>query len=82
MFTFTSVEAGGGGGRYCLGNLVQLGYCCTVYRLDCVSGTVLVCIGQGLSKHQRSGFHLRDERDYSFLGPPWCNRKVDPEKYV
>ena len=32
-----------------------------------------------------SGFHhcdISEKSDCSFLGPPCCNRKIDPERYV
>ena len=32
-----------------------------------------------------SEFHPRDEsekNDFGFLGPSWCNKKVNPETYV
>ena len=47
-----------------------------------------VWVETSISRYEQapgSGFHPRDESDksdFEFLGPPWCNKKVGPEKYV
>ena len=43
------------------------------------------CLYQGLSKHQEVCFTIvmKVEKNYcDFMGPSWCNIKVDPEKLV
>ena len=42
-------------------------------------------LNQGLSKHQEVRFTpvTKVKKGYcGFLEPPWCNKKIDPERYV
>jgi hypothetical protein len=60
---------------------------CSALQESIVHYSELYCnaVNQGLSKHQEvssTPVTKVKKNDCGFLGPSWCNKKVNPETYV
>ena len=54
-------------------------------KVETLEGIIESNIHQGLSKHQEVSSTPLDEsekNDCGFLGPPWSNKKINPQTYV